>query len=86
MAVTISKPGYPKLKAVLVRLQGNTLRMPVKYAGFDLYDKLRTEGIECIVVPHSLIPIESGNRVKTDMRDSYKLACLKALYSKKYGC
>jgi hypothetical protein len=27
MAVTISKPDYPKLKALLVRLQGNTLRV-----------------------------------------------------------
>jgi transposase len=78
MAVTISKPDYPKLKALLVRLQGNTLRVAYEAgpAGFDLYDKLTADGIECIVVPPSLIPIESGNRVKTDKRDSYKLAKL----------
>jgi hypothetical protein len=29
-----------------------------------------------MVVPPSLIPVESGNRVKTDKRDSRKLANL----------
>jgi len=32
--------------------------------------------VEVIVVPPSLIPIESGNKVKTDKRDSRKLARL----------
>jgi transposase len=41
-----------------------------------LYDKLILDGIETIVVPPSLIPMESGNRVKTDKRDSRKLARL----------
>jgi len=44
--------------------------------GFWLYDRLTEEGIETIVVPPSLIPIESGNKVKTDKRDSRKLAKL----------
>ncbi len=44
--------------------------------GFWLYDKLIKDGIEAIVVPPSLIPIESGNKVKTDKRDSRKLALL----------
>ncbi len=38
----------------------------------DFSDRL----LETIVVPPSLIPIESGNRVKTDKRDSRKLAQL----------
>ena len=37
---------------------------------------LTGDGIETIVVPPSLIPLESGNRVKTDKRDSRKLAHL----------
>jgi transposase len=41
-----------------------------------LYDKLTEDRIETIVVPPSLIPIESGNKVKTDKRDSRKLATL----------
>jgi transposase len=44
--------------------------------GFSLHDMLTEDGIEAIVVPPSLIPIESGNRVKTDKRDSRKLARL----------
>lgn len=44
--------------------------------GFSLYDKLVADGIDTIVVPPSLIPVESGNRVKTDKRDSRKLAQL----------
>jgi len=44
--------------------------------GFGLYDQLTADGIETIVVPPSLIPIESGNKVKTDKRDSRKLARL----------
>jgi transposase len=44
--------------------------------GFWLYDRLVEDGIEAIVVPPSLIPIESGNKVKTDKKDSRKLAKL----------
>ena len=44
--------------------------------GFWLYDRLIEDGIETIIVPPSLIPIESGNKVKTDKRDSRKLARL----------
>ena len=44
--------------------------------GFWLFDKLAQEGVEVLVVPPSLIPIESGNKVKTDKRDSRKLAKL----------
>jgi transposase len=44
--------------------------------GFWLYDRLTEDGIETIVAPPSLTPIESGNKVKTDKRDSRKLAKL----------
>jgi transposase len=37
---------------------------------------LTENGIDAVVVPPSLIPIESGNKVKTDKRDSRKLAKL----------
>ena len=42
--------------------------------GFGLHDQLREDGIEVIVVPPSLIPMESDNRVKTDKRDSRKVS------------
>ena len=78
LALTISQPNYSKLKRILTRLEGNSVRVAYEAgpSGFDLYDKLTADGIECLVVPPSLIPTESGNRVKTDKRDSYKLARL----------
>jgi len=44
------------------------------YFGFWLHDRIVRYGAECIVTPPSLIPQEYGNRVKTDRRDSRKLA------------
>jgi transposase len=72
-------PGqYQSLKKFLERYQG--CRMKVAYEagpfGFWLSDKLTMDGIETLVAPPSLIPTESGNRVKTDRRDSKKLARL----------
>ena len=72
-------PGhYQALRGLLDQFKDG--RMKVAYeagpCGFWLHDKLKKDGIEVIVVPPSLIPIESGNRVKTDKRDSRKLARL----------
>ena len=44
------------------------------YFGYTLHDYLIEHGIECMVTPPSLVPGEYGNRVKTDRRDSRKLA------------
>jgi transposase len=69
---------YHSLRKLLDRFK--ECRIKVAYEagpfGFWLYDKLIVDGIETIVVPPSLIPMESGNRVKTDKRDSRKLARL----------
>ena len=69
---------YEVLGKVLDRFEG--CRVKVAYeagpSGFWLYDRLMADGFETIVVPPSLIPVESGNRVKTDRRDSRKLARL----------
>jgi transposase len=75
VAVTI-QPFYSVLKKLLVQFKGARIRIAYEAgpAGFNLYDDLTADGIECIVVPPSLIPVESGNRVKTDKRDSRKLA------------
>ncbi len=43
-----------------------------------MFDRLTSYGVDCIVTPPSLIPQEHGNRVKTDRRDSRKLARLLA--------
>jgi transposase len=39
-----------------------------------LYRALKKHGIDCVVVAPSLVPIQAGNRVKTDRRDAVKLA------------
>jgi transposase len=74
-AATI-KPSYSVLKKLLLQFRGAHIRVAYEAgpAGFNLYDELTTDHIECIVVPPSLIPVESGNRVKTDKKDSTKLA------------
>ena len=42
--------------------------------GYGIYRLLLSMGIECMVVAPTLIPKRSGDRVKTDKRDSIRLA------------
>lgn len=67
---------YQALQKLFAKFRRSTIKVAYEAGpcGFWLYDKLIADGIETIVVPPSLIPIESGNRVKTDKRDSRKLA------------
>lgn len=69
---------YSALKRLLHRFEH--CRIQVAYeagpCGYQLYDQLMADGIDTRVVPPSLIPVESGNKVKTDKRDSRKLARL----------
>lgn len=44
--------------------------------GFEVYRLLTSMGIDCQVIAPSLIPVRSGDRVKTDRRDAAKLARL----------
>jgi len=69
---------YRILRRVLDRFAGGKIRVAYEAGpcGFGLHDQLREDGVEVIVVPPSLIPVESGNKVKTDKRDSRKLARL----------
>jgi transposase len=72
-------PGsYSSLKKVLDRYRDCRIKVAYEAGpfGFWLHDKLTEDYIETLVVPPSLIPVESGNRVKTDKRDSRKLATL----------
>jgi len=48
------------------------------YFGYGLNDAVIAHGAQCLVTPPSLMPQESGNRVKTDKRDSDKMARLLA--------
>ena len=69
---------YRILRRVLNRFAGGKIKVAYEAGpcGFGLQDQLREDGVEGIVVPPSLIPLESGNKVKTDKRDSRKLAKL----------
>jgi transposase len=69
---------YSALRGLIGRLPKCVIKVAYEAGpcGFGLYDMLTADGIETIVVPPSLIPVESGNRVKTDKRDSRKLAHL----------
>ena len=42
--------------------------------GYSLHRDLKAAGIECVVVAPSLVPVQAGDRVKTDRRDAVKLA------------
>ena len=41
--------------------------------GYVLQRRLRSEGVMCVVVAPSLIPVRPGSRIKTDRRDARKL-------------
>lgn len=71
---------WEALRAMLLRYQGHQIESVYEagYSGFWLHDCLIEYGVKCIVTPPSLLPQESGNRVKTDKRDSRKLALLLA--------
>jgi len=76
-----SIPGtWEALQRVLARYAGHQVQAVYEagYFGFRLHDRLVAHGIPCLVTPPSLVPQEYGNRVKTDRRDSSKLAHLLA--------
>jgi transposase len=76
-----SIPGqWVALHRILDRCQGPRIHAVYEagYFGFWLYDQLMAYGCDCLVTPPSRVPKESGNRVKTDRRDSRKLAHLVA--------
>ena len=72
-----SIPGkWGALQRILDRYKGHRIEAVYEagYFGFWLHDALVEYGAECVVTPPSLIPQEYGNKVKTDRRDSRKLA------------
>lgn len=67
---------WEQLRNILEKYKGKKTIVVYEagYFGYWLHDCIVKWGGECIVTPPSLIPQESGNRVKTDKRDSRKLA------------
>ncbi len=70
----------PEAIRKLVRKLGETRNLRVCYeagpTGYGLYRLFLSLGIECEVIAPSLIPKKPGERVKTDRRDSLRLAQL----------
>ncbi len=71
-------PDPEALLKFLIRYGNNPIEAVYEagYFGFWLYELLMDSGIKCIVTPPTLVPMEYGNHVKTDKRDSRKLAYL----------
>lgn len=71
-------PEPDKLLNFLKRYQPNRIEAVYEagYFGFGLYELLKKSNIQCTVTPPTLLPMEYGNHVKTDRRDSRKLAFL----------
>lgn len=79
--LSASIPGWwNALRSLLDRYKGCTIQAVYEagYFGFWLHDRLVEYGVDCVITPPSLVPLEYGNRVKTDRRDSRKLAHLLA--------
>jgi transposase len=46
------------------------------FKGFNLYDQLTEDGIDCVVIPPHMVTEPKANRVKTDKRDANRLALI----------
>jgi transposase len=68
------------IRTLMTRLGGPQVELRVAYeagpTGYALHRQLTRMNIQCMVVAPSLIPKQSGNKVKTDRRDALKLARL----------
>jgi transposase len=74
-------PNRPEsIRGLFKKLGKNGCKLHVCYeagaCGYVLYWQLSELGIECEVVAPTLIPIKTGDRVKTDRRDAERLARL----------
>lgn len=62
----------------LVRKLGDATHLRACYeagpTGYVLYWQLTALGVQCDVIAPTLVPVKSGDRVKTDRRDAEKLA------------
>ena len=71
-------PNRPEAVHKLLKKLGDPSTLHVCYeagpTGYVLYWQLTKLGIQCEVIAPSLIPVKSGDRIKTDRRDAEKLA------------
>jgi len=76
-------PNNPEAVRKLIKKVGPSKALHACYeagpCGYGLYWQLEQLGVRCEVVAPTLVPVKSGDRVKTDRRDAVKLArCLRA--------
>ena len=67
----------------MIKKLGPTDKLRVCYeagpTGYVIYWQLAELGVKCEVIAPTLVPVKSGDRVKTDRRDAEKLArCYRA--------
>lgn len=71
-------PNRPEAVERLLKKLGDPTTLHVCYeagpTGYMLYWQLTKLGVHCEVIAPSLVPVKSGDRVKTDRRDAEKLA------------
>jgi transposase len=71
-------PNRPEPIARLIRKLGKPEQLRVCYeagpTGYVLYWQLSELGVKCEVIAPTLVPVKTGDRVKTDRRDAEKLA------------
>ena len=77
-AVAGAIPNRDESVRALVKKLGPASRLRVCYEagphGYGLYWLLSGLGVHCDVVAPTLVPVKSGDRVKTNRRDALKLA------------
>ncbi len=56
------------------------------FKGFNLYDRLTEDGIDCIVIPPHMVTEPKVSRVKTEKRDAKRLALILENYDFKDPC
>ena len=56
------------------------------FKGFNLYDELTEDGIDCVVIPPHVVTEPKVNRIKTDKRDARRLAKVLENHDFKDGC
>jgi len=69
---------FPKCRVHLIYEAG--------FKGFNLYDQLTEDGIECVVIPPHIVTEPKVSRVKTDKRDARRLAKILENQDYKFGC
>ena len=71
-------PNRPEAIRRLIKRLGPAKRLRVCYeagpTGYVVYWQLTQMGVPCDVVAPTLVPVKAGERVKTDRRDTVKLA------------